>query len=98
MKKLSSLLLAILMVLTLSVPALGADITKEFERAAESTSDGERNAYSYSMGEIQTMLLDELKEKGIFLEAGTIEYYSLISFQESGVLHQEHGPKGVQRR
>ena len=67
--------MAILMVLTLSVPALGADITKEFEGAAESTSDGERNAYSYSMGEIQTMLLDELKEKGIFLETGTIEYY-----------------------
>lgn len=84
MKKLSSLLLAILMVLTLSVPALGADITKEFEGAAESTSDGERNAYSYSMGEIQTMLLDELKEKGIFLEAGTIEYYSFICEQLLG--------------
>ena len=38
MKKLSSLLLAILMVLTLSVPALGADITKEFEGAAESVN------------------------------------------------------------
>ena len=40
MKKLSSLLLAILMVLTLSVPALGADITKEFEGSAEDASDG----------------------------------------------------------
>lgn len=69
MKRICSLFLTLLMILALSVPAgaVNNDIP------SEKIIDG-RSVYSYSMDEIQDLLLDFFEENNISLEPGTRAY------------------------
>lgn len=79
MKKICSLFLFLLIILAISVP-VGATSN---DLPEEGMVNG-RSVYSYSMGEIQTLLLDYFKENDISLEPGTMDYYSYICEQMLG--------------
>lgn len=84
MKRICSLFLTLLMILALSVPAgaVNNDIP------SEKIIDG-RSVYSYSMDEIQDLLLDFFEENNISLEPGTRAYYSYICEQLLGNTDEE---------
>ena len=84
MKRICSLFLTLLMILALSVPAgaVNNDIP------SEKIIDG-RSVYSYSMDEIQDLLLDFFEENNISLEPGTRAYYSYIFEQLLGNTDEE---------
>ena len=84
MKRICSLFLTLLMILALSVPAgaVNNDIP------SEKIIDG-RSVYSYSMDEIQNLLLDFFEENNIPLEPGTRAYYSYICEQLLGNTDEE---------
>lgn len=84
MKRICALFLTLLMILALSAPAgaVNNDIP------SEKIIDG-RSVYSYSMGEIQDLLLDFFEGNNISLEPGTRAYYSYICEQLLGNTDEE---------
>lgn len=79
MKRICSLILTLLLILSFSVPAVAVNN----DVSAEKIIDG-RSVYSYSMGEIQNLLLDFFEENNISLEPGTETYYAYICEQLLG--------------